>query len=148
VVEPIVEIWQFIFYYFKIWQNRAIYFTKKPLNVMKSIFFRDWKKCENSPQKERKTMKFGGEETDKESHIRCGRIYSNPLIWGMPQLEALPDTHTLGVGGSALTSFIMPHLLALMNSHAFVVGGSTLRSLFQDCPKFGPCHPLNLTYYT
>jgi hypothetical protein len=108
---------------------------------MKSNFFKDWKSAKIHPQKEKKTMKFGGEEeSDKESHIRCGRIYSNPLIWGTPQLEALPDTHTLGVGGSALTSFIMPHLLALMNSHTFVVGGTTLRSWFQECPKFGPCH--------
>jgi hypothetical protein len=53
VVEPIVEIWQFIFYYFKIWQNRAIYFTKKPLNVMKSIFFRDWKSAKIHPNKKK-----------------------------------------------------------------------------------------------
>ncbi len=30
---------------------------------MKSEKIRDWEKCENSPQKEKKTMKFGGEES-------------------------------------------------------------------------------------
>jgi hypothetical protein len=84
----------------------------------------------------------------RESHIRCGSI---PILFfeECPNLRpCLIDTHTLGVGETAVTSFIMPHLLALMNSHTFVVGGSTLGSLFQECPKFGPLPPLNLTYYT
>ncbi len=47
---------------------------------MKSIIFRDWKKVRKFTPKKKMTMKFGGEESDKESHIRCGRIYSNPLV--------------------------------------------------------------------
>jgi hypothetical protein len=71
VVEPIVEICRFIFYYSKIWQIRAIYFTKNLWMWWNQFFLEIEKSAKIHPKKKKNTMKFGGEES-----------------------------HTLGVGGS------------------------------------------------